>query len=465
MPPFRLLIPLLGLALVSAMPAAPTRERDSFDERLDKAVRSDDAKESSKQLESLIDEARVQNRPDRVLRASVPHLQLKVESGDFRRVRQELRDYMSSAIQLGQAEEEFALDETYAAYWLAQGNPVAAAEWLERAWRLALAMTPQRRDLARHSLARLAELHESIGQEHLADQAAAWVALIDGDQAAPLASIQLQPLASSTRIPNGEIGRTRLFLANTTLAQVTGTLLIEGGDLLVKEWRTRGDGEVITLQFPSAAAAVPQSPAQGRRLTLQPGETRTVMLEVEPGVPPRVADRTVAVSWQSGASTSTSVAEFHFRRPREFPATSAANACHVRLSPLVSVPVSMEVSHRGVRQRHLQDLCPITSAPCRVELYEVLTAGATSRHLLAVDANGDGEFDAAGDAVVTDRDGTGFPEVAFAPEKPVAALEVRLYPLPSQDGSVPEDLDLTVSLRDGLSWRVPPDVDHRVKTR
>jgi hypothetical protein len=68
------------------------------------------------------------------------------------------------------------------------------------------------------------------------------------------------------------------------------------------------------------------------------------------------------------------------------------------------------------------------------------------------------------DAVVVDANGSGYPDVEFSEIKEVAALEARLYPLPSADGLVPSALDLTVSLRDHELWRQPADVSHRVES-
>ena len=246
---------------------------------------------------------------------------------------------------------------------------------------------------------------------------------------------------------------------------MTGTLLIDGGDLPIKEWkdaRRRRSHHVAISRLAESRSGIRRpkdvaSPCSRAKAGTSPSKS-------SPASPPRVADRTVAVSWQSGASTSTSIAEFHFRRPREFPATSAANACHVRLNPLVSCArIDGNLASRlpsvpspGPLARNLRPV------PRRV--YEILTGGDTSPQLLAVDANGDGSLMRRAMPCYRPRQ-TGFPEVAFAPEKPVAALELRLFPLPSStDRSLRRSTSPSRSAT-APSWRVPPDVDHRVKTR
>jgi hypothetical protein len=438
-------------------------ETEAFQARLAEVVRGTDPAVALRVLDALAAEALQAGRLDLRVQATAAHARLRIKAGDFSRVRQDLEEARSEARSGGWPALEAEVCEVFSDYWLAQGDAVAAAEWLEVAWTAALAASPSDTGLAMSVLERLESLRQSLGQDHLASQARAWRSLLVGDPEAPAPEVLLQPTALTTQVAAEEVGRARLFLANATAEAVTGTLLIDGGDLTVGSWASQGANEQVTLQFPAASGAVPQSTAQGRKLTLMPGETRTLTLEVEPNAPPRPGTKSVSVAWQSGAASLTATAEFHFRKARDLPSTTVANACQVRLSPLVSVPVFMEVYHRGRPQRHIQDLLPVTSQPCRVELHEILADGARGRQWLSVDADGDGRYFGAADAVASDLDGSGYPDVEFSADKEVAALEVRLFPLTAADGAPPETLDLTVSLRDGGKWREPADVSHRVE--
>jgi len=431
--------------------------------RLADAVRGVDRAAALRTLDAMAAEALQAGRLDLRVQATAAHARLRIKAGEFRRVLQDLEEARSEARAGAWPAVEAMVNEVFADYWAAQGDPVAAAEWLEQAWVAALAAVPSEVSLALRVLARLEEVRGTLGQDHLAAQAAAWRSVLLGAPGAPVPEVALQPMNLTTQVATDEVGRARLFLANATPTAVTGTLLIDGGDLTVRQWGNRGGEEEVTLQFPAASGAVPQSTAQGRKLTLMPGETRLLTLEVEPNTPPRPGTRSVSVTWQAGAASVTSTAQFHFRKSRELPSTSVANACHVRLSPLVSVPVHMEVYHRGRPKNHLQDILPVTSQPCRVELHEILSDGTRGRQWLAIDADGDGSYAGPADAVVADANGSGYPDIEFSAEKEVAALEVRLYPLPTADGSLPASLDLTVSLRDGDRWRQPADVSHRVE--
>jgi hypothetical protein len=439
-------------------------ETEVFEARLAEVVAGQDTGAALRGLDALAAEALQAGRLDLRVLATAAHARERIRAGEFSRVRQDLDEARSEARSGGWPGIEAAVCEVYGDFWQSQGDPVAAAEWLDAAWSLALASPAGDVRPAIRVLERLSGIRSALGQEHLAAQARAWLALLTGAADAPPAEIVLQPTSLTTQVASDEVGRARLFLANATPSTVTGTLLIEGGDLVVRQWSSHSNEERVTLQFPAAGGAVPQSTAQGRKLTLRPGESRTLILEVEPNTPPRPGARTVSATWQAGSTSVTGTAHFHFRRSRELPSTSVANACLVRLSPLVSVPVHMEVYHRGRPQRHIQDILPVTSQPCRVEMQEILADGMRGRQWLAVDGDGDGSYGGVADAVVVDANDSGYPDVEFSEEKEVAALEARLYPLPSADGLIPPALDLTVSLRDGDLWRQPADVSHRVES-
>jgi len=441
---------------------AQSLDRESFAGRVEEAMRREGAT-ALRSLDVLAAEALQAGRLDLRVLATAAHARVRVQSGDFGRVVDDLEAARAEARSGGWKAVESWVNEVMADYWEAQGDMVAAAGWLDAAWMAALAASPAETDLAVRVLERLTALRTAIGQDHLAGQASAWHALLTGAPGAPEPDVPLQPIAMTAQVATDEVGRARLFLANATAAPVTGTLVVDGGDLAVRQWTSAGTEERITLKFPAVAGVVPHSPAHGRTLTLMPGETRALRLEVEPNDPPRPGVRQVTVSWQAGAIHHVSTVNFHFVRSRDLPATSVANACHVRLSPLVSVPVHMEIYHRGRPQNHVQDLLPITSEPCRVEVHELLADGTRGRQWLAVDGDGDGDYRGEADAVFADADGSGYPDVAFSREKEVAALEIRLFPIPSPDGSYPAVLELDVSLRDGSRWRQPADVSHRVE--
>lgn len=435
MPRFRPMLAALGLATIGLASPARAFEAEKFEAQVAALGQEPDPEAAARKLDVLAAEAWQAGRVDLQLLAEAARARAKIKARQYAGLNESLEEWLATARQLGLATGEALLGEALAEYWLAQDDPAKAAEYLERSWPLALGRTAAGHDLAERLLERLTELYVSMGQTHLARQGDAWLALLADDVDAPAAGVTLQPATAAIQVATNEVARARIFLANASLAPVTGTLLVDGGDLAISEWAAKSAGETITLRFPGAGPAVPASTVQGRKITLLPGESRVLTLEVEPNAPPRLASKTVALTWQTPQSTTTAEAHFHFRRAKDFPDTSVASTCQVRLNPLLSVPIYMEVYRRGDAMRHLQDLLPTTSRPCRVELYEILPHAARQREWLALDADGDGVFETATDVVLADRDGSGYPDVSFSSGKPVAALEVRLYPLPSADGS------------------------------
>lgn len=384
-------------------------------------------------------------------------------AGDAAQALRELDEAIVLAQRAGQPAAEAELLAAQAEARVAQGEGAAAAGACERAWRLALAASPGEEVLARRSLSRLAEIRRALGQTHLAQQAERWLAALEDPPSVAGAETSLQPMATTIQVASDEVARTRFYLANATPERVTGTLLLDGGDLVLRSWNSSSAGEAAVFTFPAATAGGVSSVPQGRRLTLQPGEIRVVTVEIEPNTPPRALQREISAVWQTAEARHAAKAQFVFARARELADTTATQACHLQLNPLLTVPVYMEVYHRRGSRTHVQDLLPVTSQPCRVELYEI-TGGATGRKLLAVDSEGDGEFDVLTDVVLSDRNRSGFPDVVFAEHKPVVALELHIYPLASPEGSEPPAVELSVSLRDGARWREPADVRHLLET-
>ncbi len=450
------------LAAVLALGSAPAWAFDAEDflARLDAAQTDDELDAALRRLDALVVEADQAGRTDLQLLASQAHASLKIRHGRLTGAQREVEDALTQARQAGLGGYEAALGETYAEYWLAQGDPLAAAEWFQRSFRLALAQKPAQVVLARRLASRSVVLHQSVGHHHLAAQAQAWLDVLDDTADAPSTGVTLQPSASATQVVSNEVARTRLYLANASAEPVTGALLVDAGELAVTEWKSRGDREELQVRFPGGALVPDTASQQGRKITLQPGEARLVTLEVDPAAPPQVTQKRVTVTWQTGKTSLQSTVDFHFRRPRDLAGTSVSNSCRVQLSPLVSVPVHTEIYHRKGLRQHLQDIMPATSAPCRVELYEVLPGTLHSRELLAVDADGDGSFDGPSDDLAVDRNRDRFPDVLFSDDKAVVALELRLYPLDPAAGP----LDLTVSLKEGTAFREPPDSTSRVET-
>ncbi|MGI8601390.1 MAG: tetratricopeptide repeat protein [Verrucomicrobiales bacterium] len=416
-----------------------------------------------RQLDALIVEAINAGRHDAQVWAIQARARIQLRAGRVDAARDEIEDALTTARQFGLQHLEPSLTETFAAVWLAAGDLESAALWLERSYQVALAQTPPQTLLAREALVRLAEVQRSLGNEPLAAQAEAWLELLLGG-AGP--GVDLQPLRAQIQVASDEIGRARLVLTNASTVPLTGTLVLDNSDVLIKEWKSRVSGDWVVLGFADPQATLPAALSQGRKVSLRPGEQRFVTVEMEPALPVRPAEKTISFTWQSGEFSSTSSLHFHFVNAGDLNDPSVANASHVRLSPYASIPVYEEIYYRGEAAPRIESFLPATSAPCRVEIYELgRVGGSEARTLLAVDADGDGEFTGPADEVIADYDHDGFPDVSFTAQKPVAAIELRLYPIADSASAGTSALDLTISLREGKAWRQPPDVRNRVERK
>jgi hypothetical protein len=462
-----LVLALIGVA--GAAFSARAVEEDTFAARVAAAELHGAAGETEKalrQLDAMVVEAMQAGLPDAQVIVGQALVRVKLHAGRIDAARREMETTLATARQFGLLQFEASLSETFAEVWLAAGDSDNAALWLERSYQFALGQNPPQTELARDALTRLAMLWRSMNQEPLAAQADAWLGLLDGNPAAPPSGVELQPVVTHTQVASDEVGRTRLVLANASPATATGTLLLDPGELFVKEWKSHADGEWVVLSSSGKSGILPAGLSQGRKLTIRPGEQRFVNVELEPAIPPRFTKSSISFTWQSGPTTSTSRLYFHFVDAADLRDPSVANASEVRLSPYLSIPVYEEIYYRGSDAQRIESFLPATSAPCRVEIYELSrSAGSESRVLLAVDADGDGRFDGAGDAVYSDHDRDSFPDVLFTAQKSVAALELRLYPLADPKDGIAPNLDLTISLADGADWRQPPDAVNRIRVR
>jgi len=232
--------------------------------------------------------------------------------------------------------------------------------------------------------------------------------------AAPAAGVDLQPLASTTAVRMDEWARNRATLTNPSTLPRTGRLIVEtAGGTPVQSWRDSG-GEIEIVIGGERMGADP-----AESLTLGPGEMVMVYLAASAASAPPGANRYALEAdlvWADDAGESRSRFQFVFRGDRR-PA-AIVTASDVRLHPLYAVPLYTEIYHRHPGER-VHDLRFVSSSGSRVEIRDA----GTSR-LLAVDADGDGDFRGPGDQVFDDANSNGLPDVLLDSRQNVAALEV-----------------------------------------
>ena len=125
--------------------------------------------------------------------------------------------------------------------------------------------------------------------------------------------------------------------------------------------------------------------------------------------------------------------------------TAVVNASLAEDNPFYSVTFYHELYYRGPGTS-LQNLRVTASRSCRIEITDAWTG-----ELLAIDANGDGDFDGSGDVLFADADADGYPDFKLGPGRDVAAFELLVYPAA---GPIPasHELEITLWHREAGVW-------------
>ena len=254
-------------------------------------------------------------------------------------------------------------------------------------------------------------------------------------------AVDLQPEASLTVVAVGEAARSRATLTNTSSFVQDGKILVRVPKGFAIEWESVGLTHRITL-VPKWWASVPQ--ADFKEVVLPPSGQVRIYLECRPAEDSMVE---AELSWQprEGAEEVVTTHKFQFapdRRPAAF-----VNAVRTNWHTSYSVPIHCELLHRAQRTL-VHDFRIVSDVdPCRIEYYEELTG-----KLLAIDSDGNGNFDGEGDQVWQDSNGDGYPDFVLSKDEPLAGIEILAFP--SWDAANEVELALSFhSRRRTLKWK------------
>lgn len=256
---------------------------------------------------------------------------------------------------------------------------------------------------------------------------------LPANAAKPDAGVDLQPSLTHVQVSaeDRELGRARLVLTNASPFPVTGVLRVVPGHSRVGRWESGELGVFIPL-----AEAAEDREADGetaRELTLSPGRQLFIYLERGPDGPD---EETVTLSWEEAGAPPV-LARVSFFFVEGLPRVSVTNAGVYRLRAGWNTPLYHEIYGRS-RIARVENLQVKASAPSRLEILDQSTGRP-----LAVDAEGDGEFNSPDDRVFQDHDGDGNPDLIVGDR--AQAIEIQVWPGPSAAG---EEITVTAGLRD-----------------
>jgi tetratricopeptide (TPR) repeat protein len=249
----------------------------------------------------------------------------------------------------------------------------------------------------------------------------------------------LQPILVKTRVRTNEIARAYFTLSNPSSETATGTIQLRS-DTFRFACQTNEHGLLLKL-IPDVAGDNGQ-----QEIEVPPGQEILLSVECDPDV--RLTNYIVTLRPEG---RNQKPAQWDFGFGDDARSLAVVNASLAEDNPFYSLSFFHDVYFRGETEI-LTNLRVQASEPCRVEIVDAL-----SRLLLAIDANGDGDFEDAGDAFYTDGDLNGYPDFKVSAVRDVQRFEVVVFPHFKQKRNRRE-IEVTLSLSLGNTW-TPQAVD------
>jgi tetratricopeptide (TPR) repeat protein len=249
----------------------------------------------------------------------------------------------------------------------------------------------------------------------------------------PQATVDLQPILTTTRVATGELAHARFALVNPSERITTGSVRLTSLGLNAA-WAPTDQGWKITF---SKATNMSVST---KFLSIVPGTATALYLEATPQAPE--ATNTVSVLWQGVTNLE---ARWEFGATAEVREVAVVNASLAEGNPFYLVTFYHELYYRG-QGRTIQNLRVTASQPCRIEI-----ADASTGQILAIDANGNGTFGDSGDVLTVDADRDGFPDFMLNPNRDLASFELIVYPA-SGPSSLSRETEITLWHRELGGW-------------
>jgi tetratricopeptide (TPR) repeat protein len=254
--------------------------------------------------------------------------------------------------------------------------------------------------------------------------------LVAQAKAPPAEFSTLQPIRVETEVAPGDPRRARFALRNPASTARTGKLTVEGPGvrLSVSEQPRHVSGTGVIGGGSTVAVLT---------VVLAAGEELPVILEMSESGNGARAESDLHLFWHEEAFAAQT-AEWHLRAGDDPFVTAVLNANRLQRNPFHAVSFTHQVVHREPKAV-LENIRFTASAPLRLECYDAATG-----RLLAIDADGNGQFTDPGDVLPEDADANRALDLPFAASERLREIEVFVFPTANAGprGQVHVDVEL-----------------------
>jgi hypothetical protein len=402
-----------------------------------------------KMLDALMAEMAQDVNPHHWVRMLNTAIDLALDDGA---VRPELEDWfilaLENARRAGNKFEELPLYEKYAQFLSMKGRLGEAIRIQQEAIRLAQAMSlPKRIGDNRAILAgmqrRTADDAVAAAPEPETEPQVAETAPQPSAAPAPDASsitivpaIDIQPRQSLSAALPGQPAFGRFYLHNPAIVPQQGTLQLTG-TIDQPEWNNE---QWLTVNAGTAFEVTQLS----KDMTLEAEASCIVDIFGRP--PENGESAIVGCQWiPAGEPDTAASGTWEYRTAETEKRTAVVDAHELRNNPFYLIPIHHMIQRTDAGQPETVDFTVEASVPMRIETYD-----AFSGELLAVDANGDGDFEDGGDQIISDKNRNSWPDLIFGEGQHLASLVLYVQTAATTEG----DTELTVKTHTGDDWQV-----------
>jgi len=351
--------------------------------------------------------------------------------------------------QMGNKFKELPLYEKYAQFLMAQGRFAEAEQIQLEAIRLSKAMNlPKRLETNLGVLASMKNTQRENAVATVTHQETPLQKTTEVSQPADenttesfqsiLSAVDVQPRLSLSAALEGQAAYGRFYIHNPSTRPQQGELVLSGPIDQPKwqqeQWLTVGSSpEFSTTELRQA-------------VTLNAGESCIVDIT---GLPSKDGSGTqVQCRWiPQGQQQSNILGHWKYQTSATGKRTAVIDAHEFQSNPFYLIPIHHMIQRCEIGNRQTVDISIEASVPMRIESYDAATG-----ELLAIDANGDGDFLDKGDFISSDQNRNSWPDLTFEKDQRLASLVLYVKSL----GNAPKEIEqeLTVKLLINDEWQV-----------